>query len=81
MGMRVSTKRLLDLPAFATEVEWSDIQDWASEPGGGSLPDESARAFATWLNEVWDDYTEDATSTVKDVLEGAVTQWCGGRTF
>lgn len=79
--MKVKTKQLLDNPAFATEVEWTDLMDWAQDDEGGQLPRESAFPFADWLNSSWNDWTEDEEATVKDVLEGAVTQWCGGRTF
>lgn len=79
--MAVQMKQVLDSPAFATEVDWSMIRSWADSEDGGQLPYESAGAFATWLNENWDDWTDDESATVKNVLEGAVTDWCGGRTF
>ena len=57
---------------------YSKILAWAQEPDHGGLPERSARAFADWLSGVWADWTEEPI-TVKDVLEGAVTEWCGGR--
>lgn len=81
MGMDLKTKQLLDLPASETDVDWTDLLDWARDEEGGQLPRASARHFADWLNAAWNDWTEDEEATVKDVLEGAVTEWCGGRTF
>jgi len=74
-------RKVLNQPGAATLVDWSQINDWASDPDLGGLPTASARAFATWLNENWDDWTENEEATVKDILEGAVTDWCGGRTM
>lgn len=59
------------------------IQEWATGEGPteGQLPKASGRAFAEWLNNGWNDWTEEGETTVKDVLEGAVSDWCGGRSF
>ncbi len=53
--------------------------DWALDPDYGGLPPVSAKAFANWLSNGWADWTEEEDTSVKDVLEGAVTDWCGGR--
>jgi hypothetical protein len=58
---------------------YSKILAWASDPEYGGLPERSARGFADWLSNVWADWTEEPDRTVKDILEGAVTDWCGGR--
>lgn len=63
------------------EIESLDIIEWARDGDLGSLPDASARAFGHWLAGCWGDWTEDPETTVKNVLEGAVSDWCGGRTF
>lgn len=60
---------------------YNKIFAWARDPEHGGLPERSARAFADWLSNVWADWTDDEGVTVKAVLEGAVTDWCGGRTF
>lgn len=59
------------------------IHEWAigMKPGEGSLPSVSAEAFAVWMDAWWDAYTEESELTVEDVLKGAVTEWCGGRSF
>lgn len=59
---------------------YSKIFAWAQDPEHGGLPERSARGFADWLSNGWDDWCEEPIK-VKDLLEGAVTQWCGGRTF
>lgn len=65
----------------ADGIEPLDIILWAQWEDGGGLPDVSARAFGYWLNENWNEWTEDPEATVKSVLEGAVSDWCGGRTI
>lgn len=55
------------------------IREWALDPGYGALPDPSGRSFANWIDGCWADWSEDEEITVKQVLEGAVTDWCGGR--
>jgi hypothetical protein len=60
---------------------YSKILGWARDPEYGGLPEYAAYHFAQWLSNVWADWTEEPDRTVKDVLEGAVTDWCGGRTF
>lgn len=57
------------------------ILDWALDPELGSLPGMSGRAFTNWLDICWEDWAADPEATVKSVLEGAVSDWCGGRTF
>lgn len=66
---------------IADEVEAYDIAQWAEAPGGGGLPVESAQPFGRWLETVWGDFADDDRASVKDVLDGALTQWCGGRTL
>lgn len=56
------------------------IVTWARDPEHGRLPDQSALPFADWLDQEWSGWTEEPRR-VRDVLEGAVTAWCGGRTF
>lgn len=53
--------------------------EWAEDPEMGALPHESAKAFALWLDETWNDWAEDPGVTVRQIFEGAVEQWCGGR--
>lgn len=59
------------------------IREWAisQAPGHGQLPGASGRAFAEWLGNGWADWTEDAGMPVQKILEGAVSEWCGGRSF
>ena len=58
------------------------VREWAlDKETGGQLPDASGRAFAVWLDNNWNEWTEDEEATVKSVLEGAVSDWCGGRSF
>jgi hypothetical protein len=75
------TAAVLKLPAANAPLDWGGIYDWATSENGGQLPGESARAFASWLDENWNEWTDDEESTVGSVLDGAVTEWCGGRTF
>jgi len=60
---------------------YNKILAWARDPEHGSLPERSARSFADWLSNVWADWTDDEGVTVEAVLQGAVSDWCGGRTF
>lgn len=74
------TKDLLETPAADLDAEVYEVTyDWATADGHGDLPARSARGFAMWMDEGWADWTEDPEVTVKDVLESAVTDWCGGR--
>lgn len=59
------------------------IAEWArgTGPTEGQLPDVSSRAFAEWLDHVWSDWTEEPEVSVQKILEGAVSEWCGGRSF
>lgn len=59
---------------------YSKIQGWAEDPEYGGLSPASAQHFAQWLSDAWADWAEEPVR-IKDVLEGAVTDWCGGRTF
>lgn len=59
------------------------IREWAigMGPTEGRLPGASGRAFAEWLDHEWDGWTEEEDTPVQKILEGAVTEWCGGRAF
>lgn len=73
---------VLGNPSFSVYLE-PLIREWAigMKPTEGQLPGVSAAAFASWLDHMWEDWTGEPERTVKDVLEGAVADWCGGRTF
>lgn len=78
------TLKQMDAPAgsISLTVTAYAIAQWAVAPDGGSLPRESADAFAVWLESAWDDFYEEGDeATVQQVLEGAVSDWCGGRTL
>lgn len=45
------------------------------------LPDYSAVPFAAWINESWFQYSEPETLTNKEVIDGALMDWCGGRSL
>ncbi|MBD3004595.1 hypothetical protein [Streptomyces sp. 5-10] len=46
------------------------------------LPPESARPFADWIHEVWTEFVNPEESvTNREVIEGALEHWCGGRVF
>lgn len=77
--MHPHTRKLLRLQVAGADVGLEDILDWALETDGGCLPADSARAFAVWLDKVWEDWTDDESATVEGVLKGAVEDWCGGR--
>lgn len=80
-------KTFLERPGVDFSVErwdapdpYGQILDWAlNADHGGGLPLMAARPFADWISKVWDDWCEDETATVKDILEGAITDFCGGR--
>jgi hypothetical protein len=86
---RVSLKEFLAMPCgdvleLPVSLQLEDlIREWAigSQPDQGQLPGRSAAAFAVWLDHVWDDWTEEPDRTALDILSGAVTEWCGGRSF
>lgn len=42
------------------------------------LPDYSARPFAEWLDQNWNDFNEEGTETVGSVIRGALSDWRGG---
>lgn len=73
---------VLETARYATYLE-DLIREWAilMGPDQGKLPPPSARAFAEWLNVEWEDWTEEEDVKVQEILEGAVTEWCGGRGF
>lgn len=41
------------------------------------LPPYSARPFAAWLHEVWNDFNEDGDKTNGEVIAGALADWRG----
>lgn len=41
------------------------------------LPPESARPFAGWLHEFWNDFNEDGELTNGAVISGALAHWRG----
>lgn len=43
----------------------------------GELPIESARPFAAWLDEGWNDWNEDGDLTNGQVISGALAYWRG----
>lgn len=43
----------------------------------GELPEESARPFAKWLNEVWFDFSEEPGPTNGAIITGALSYWRG----
>lgn len=73
---------ILERALFATYLE-DLIHEWAisMQPDHGQLPGASGRAFAEWLNHEWDGWTEEEEVPVQKILEGAVAEWCGGRSF
>lgn len=85
---RKNVDRFLDQPASAYDASHPDgndpygrIMDWACDPDYGGLSRWSGLAFAAWLRDAWPDFLDgdDDTIKVKAVLEGAVSDWCGGR--
>lgn len=43
----------------------------------GELPEESARPFAAWLDEAWNEWNEDGRLTNGEVIAGALAYWRG----
>jgi hypothetical protein len=43
------------------------------------LPEESARPFSEWLHGIFTDFNEEGEATNGQVVDGALTAWCGGR--
>lgn len=70
----------LDARDGVQEVDTQMIFEWVITEH--MLPDYSARHFAEWLHENWNDFAESADGLVtnRSVIHGAVTEWCGGRT-
>lgn len=73
---------VLETVWLAVNLEYL-IREWAisMQPEHGQLPGASGRAFAEWLNDGWNGWTEEEEVTVQKILEGAVSEWCGGRSF
>lgn len=73
---------VLGVVLFSVNLE-NLIREWAisMQPDHGQLPGASGRAFAEWLNDGWNGWTEEEDVPVQKILEGAVSEWCGGRSF
>lgn len=80
--LHVPCGEVLETVWLAVNLEYL-IREWAisMHPDHGQLPGASGRAFAEWLNDGWNGWTEEPEFTVQKILEGAVAEWCGGRTF
>lgn len=81
--LAMECRTVLETALYATYLE-DLIREWAigMGPSEGQLPGASGRAFAEWLNHGWEDWTEEEEEkSVQKILEGAVTEWCGGRAF
>jgi len=80
--LAMSYGEVLDDPSVYWDLELL-IAEWATgkEPTRGQLPDVSGRNFASWLDDMWEDRTEEPDVPVQKILECAVSEWCGGRTF
>lgn len=54
------------------------IKRWALSSTGGGLPEVSARPFATWLHDSWNDFDDGSgTMTNEVILKGALAFWKG----
>lgn len=80
--LHVPCGEVLETVWLAVNLEYL-IREWAisMQPEHGQLPGASGRAFAEWLNDGWNGWTEEEEVTVQKILEGAVSEWCGGRSF
>lgn len=80
--LSVECGEVLETAWLAVNLEYL-IREWArgTGPTEGQLPADSGRAFAEWLNNVWDNWTDEPEVSVQKILEGAVSEWCGGRSF
>ncbi|MFF8901691.1 hypothetical protein ACF082_29890 [Streptomyces lydicus] len=56
-------------------VDKGMIREYVIE--AGELPEESARAFAAWLNSVWFDFVEEPGLSNGEVIAGALAYWRG----
>lgn len=94
MTVKLEGKNLARMKAFLEEpaADWGPdssrerdpynlILAWAMDPDMGALPARSARPFADWLSDEWDEWTDNEGATVGEILSGAVMDWCGGRTM
>lgn len=67
-----------DFDGPVSEFDFKLILEWALADGGGGLPSVSARPFAAWLDENWNEFDDGEDKlTNKDVLEGALGHWTG----
>lgn len=71
----------LDAREGVQEVDPNMIFDYVTTTN--ELPAYSARPFAEWLNYNWHEFTDSSREGVLtngDVIQGALVDWCGGRT-
>lgn len=68
----------LDSRPEVQEVSGREILNYVLAQG--ELPPESAKPFAEWLQHEWYSFNEEGEHTNGEVVAGALTQWCGGRT-
>ncbi|MFH9606915.1 hypothetical protein [Streptomyces sp. NPDC017448] len=59
------------------EVDHVMIREWVLSEN--ELPPESARPFAEWLHFEWNSFNEDGDCTVRQVIEGGLVHWRGGK--
>lgn len=76
-------KKLADTADFE-EAEFTEsmIQEWAQAEDGGGLVYPAARAFASWLDNGWNEFADpEQVQTNLDVLKSALSEWTGGRVY
>lgn len=65
------------------DVDAQMIFEYVTDTNVNELPAYSARPFANWLEVNWYEFTEETRNgllTNRDVIHGAIVDWCGGRT-
>lgn len=77
--MRLYLERVKESPAPETSFRALDIEQWAEYPGHGNLSPESARAFASWVEDVHRDGEYEPTLTTGELLRLCLERWIGGR--
>lgn len=65
----------LDEREGVQEVEEGMIREYVIS--SEALPPESAKPFAAYIHDVWNDYNEDGELTNGDVIAGALAYWRG----
>lgn len=87
---RMTQKEFLTMPCgevledFRVSLDIGErVYEWAvgTAETEGQLPRASAAAFAQWMDDDWANWTDEPEVLVQKILEGAVSDWCGGRTF